>query len=281
MNLIKKHILLAILGLLAITVQISAQAEGLILTSPPRETPEAGLKMYGPIADYLTKALGVAVTYKHPGNWLRYQREMRGDKYDIIFDGPHFISWRMEHLGHEPLVKLPGNLQFILVSKAGRDEYKHPDELIGKRICGIPSPNLSILSILDYYRNPVRQPVIKGIKGGMPKVYSTLMDDKAGCNAAVLRTAYYNKKLTKEQRDGLKTIILGKAMPNQGISVSKRLTKAYKDIIVRELTIGKGVDSTQGILKRYAGKAKSFIPVAQGEYDGFNMLLEGVIFGWE
>lgn len=280
MDLVRKHIFAVILGLFAITVHVSVQAEGLILTGPPRETPEAGLKMYGPIADHLTKALGVSVTYQHPGNWLKYQREMRNDKYDIVFDGPHFISWRIEHLGHEALVKLPGKLQFMLVSKAGREEYKHPDELIGKRICGISSPNLSTLSILDYYRNPVRQPSIKGIKGGMPKVYKTLMDDKEGCNAGVLRTAYFKKKLTKEQREGLKTVILSKVMPNQGISVSKRVAQNYKDIILKELTIGKGVNSTQGIRKRFAGKAKSFIPAVAGEYDGFNMLLEGVIFGW-
>ena len=281
MRLITKYVLAVLLGLLTATAHVTALAEGLILTGPPRETPEAGLKMYGPIADHLTKALGVPVTYVHPGNWLKYQREMRGDKYDIIFDGPHFISWRIEHLGHEALVKLPGKLQFMLVSKVGRQEYKHPDELIGKRICGISSPNLSTLSILDYYRNPVRQPVIKGIKGGMPKVYKTLMDDKAGCNAAVLRTAFFNKKLKKEQREGLKTIILGKPMPNQGISVSKRVAKNYKEIIKKELTIGGGVSTTQGIRKRFAGKAKSFIPAVPGEYDGYNMLLEGVIFGWE
>ena len=280
MKLITKHVLAALLGLLTVTVHVAAQAEGLVLTGPPRETPAAGLKMYGPIADHLTKALGVPVTYVHPGNWLKYQREMRGDKYDIIFDGPHFISWRIEHLGHEALVKLPGKLQFMMVSKVGREEYKHPDELIGKRICGISSPNLSTLSILDYYRNPVRQPTIKGIKGGMPKVYKTLVNDKAGCNAAVLRTAFFKKKLKKEQREGLKTIILGKVMPNQGISVSKRVSERHKIIISNELTVGKGVGSTKGIRKRFAGKAKSFIPVQSSDYVGYNNLLEGVIFGW-
>jgi len=36
----------------------------------------------------------------------------------------------------------------------------------------------------------------------------------------------------------------------------------------------------KGILKRFGGKAKSFIPTKAKEYDGYNMLLEGVIFGW-
>ena len=64
------------------------------------------------------------------------------------------------------------------------------------------------------------------------------------------------------------------------ISVSKRLSRSLKDKITNELTLGNGVKSTKGILKRFGGKAKSFIPVKENEYAGFNMLLEGVIFGW-
>lgn len=277
---IKRKLFGIILGILAVTAHVSALAEGLILTGPPRETPEAGMKMYGPIAAHLTEALGVPVTYKHPGNWLRYQRDMRSDKYDIIFDGPHFIAWRVAHLGHEALVKLPGKLQFMLVSPKGGEKFKHPDDLIGKKICGISPPNLSTLSILDYYRNPVRQPVIKGIKGGMKKVHKTLLNKNSKCSAGILRTAFFKKKLKKEQREGLATVFLSKAMPNQGISVSKRVSQRIKDKITNELTIGKGIASTKGIIKRFGGKAKSFLPVKPNEYDGFNMLLEGIIFGW-
>jgi len=156
------------------------------------------MEMYGPIAAYLTKLLKVKVTYKHPGNWMTYQHDMRDNKYDIIFDGPHFISWREENLGHEVLVKLPGKLQFVLVTGKDNIKIKKADDLIGKNICGISPPNLSTLSVLDYYRNPVRQPVIKGIKGGMKKVsHSLAIKDKKKCDAAVLRTTFHNKKLKK------------------------------------------------------------------------------------
>lgn len=280
MILIKRNVLLLALGLFIGSVHVTALAEGLILTGPPRETPAKGMKLYGPIAAHLSKVLGVKVSYKHPGNWLKYQREMRNDKYDIVFDGPHFIAWRIEHLGHEAIVKLPGKLQFMLVNEKDNIKVDDPDKLIGKRICGISPPNLSTLSVLDYYRNPVRQPIIKGIKGGMGKVHKSFLGTKAKCDAAVLRTAFYKKKLKKEHQENLKTIFLSKAMPNQGISVSKRVNQKLKDRIANELTIGKGVASTKGVLKRFAGKAKSFIPVKANEYNGYNMLLEGVIFGW-
>jgi len=31
-----------------------------------------------------------------------------------VFDGPHFVSWRMTKLQHVPLVKFPGNLEFVV-----------------------------------------------------------------------------------------------------------------------------------------------------------------------
>lgn len=253
-------------------------AKDIILTAPPRESADAGKKLYGPIADHLTNILGTRVVYEHPGNWIEYQRDMRNDKYDIIFDGPHFVSWRITHLGHEVLVKLPGNLQFVLLTDKDNNKYNKADDLIGKNICGISPPNLSTLSVLDYYRNPVRQPVIKGIKGGMGKVYKSFMAGK--CDAAVLRTAFYKKKLTKEQRAGMKELFLSQKMPNQAISVSARISPQAKRKIAESLTMGSGVASTKGILKRFGGKSRSFIHARNTEFQTQTALLEGVIFGW-
>ena len=256
-----------------------AQAEGLVLTSPPREKKAVGQKLYGPIADHLTQLLGVKVTYKHPGNWLSYQREMRNDRYDIVFDGPHFIAWRQAHLKHETLVKLQGSLEFFLVARIGDKSVNTMDDLIGQKICGISPPNLSTLTILDKFRNPVRQPVIKGVKGGMKGVLKAFKSGK--CKAAVFRDTFYKKKLKEADRAGFKILFHSKPLPNQAISVSRRLSPAAKAKIRESLTIGKGVKVTTGIVKRFGGKkVKSFIPADRREYEGHNDLLEGVIFGW-
>lgn len=270
-----------LLILMATNISSIVIAQDLILSAPPRETEDNGKKQYGPIARYLSELLGVTVKYEHPSNWLNYQREMRNDKYDIVFDGPHFIAWREAHLGHEAILKLPGKLQFILVIDKKNTTLNKPEDLIGKNICGISPPNLSTLSVLDHYRNPVRQPVIVGIKGGMGKVFKTfLSNDKVKCDAAVLRTAFHDKKLKSEQREMLKILFTSKAMPNQGISLSKRISPELKLRIKNGLTDTKGIESTKGVLKRFGGKAKSFILAETGEYAGYNNLLEGVIFGW-
>ena len=274
----KKVILFLFILLLPLKAVISAS---LVLTAPPREKPEAGMKIYGPIAARLTKILNINVIYKHPGNWLKYQREMRNDKYDFIIDGPHFVAWRIAHLSNTPLVKLPGTLQFMLLADKNNPDLDTADKLIGKRICGISPPHLSTLSVLDYYRNPVRQPIIRGIKGGMGKVLKAYFSKKSNCSAMVLRNKFFKKKVKKDQREKLKVLFLSKAMPNQALTASKRVSVVLQDKIRRDFTMVKeGVASTKGVVKRFAPKAKSFIPVKAGEYDGYNMLLEGVIFGW-
>ena len=279
MRAIKKVFLLLLVATNFTSVVI---AKDLILSAPPRESAEAGEKMYGVIAKHLSKTLGVKIKYKHPGNWLNYQREMRNDKYDIVFDGPHFIAWREAHLGHEAILKLPGKLQFILVTDKNSQQFNKTEDLIGKNICGISPPNLSTLSILDHYRNPVRQPSIKGFnKGGMGKVFKEFSQKgKRRCDAAILRTAFHKKKLTAEQRATIKTLFTSKAMPNQGISVSRRVSPELKLRIKIGLTEAKGIASTKMVLKRFGGKAKSLMPTAEKEYAGYNNLLEGVIFGW-
>ena len=273
-----KYLKLMVLFCLA-TFMLPTYARDLILTAPPRETKEEAAKLYGPIADHLTKLLGVKVVYQSPGNWLNYQREMRNDVYDIVFDGPHFVSWRIARLGHDVLVKLPGTLEFYLVKNKGNNTVSVVEDLVGRKFCGIAPPNLSTLTVLDRFRNPVRQPVIKPIRGGMPKVFKALKDEQ--CEAAVLRTTFFKKKLKQPERDQLEILFHSSPLPNQAISVSRRVSPRAKAKILDSLTMGSGVESTRGLVTRFGGKkAKSFIPAKNDEYQGHNLLLEGVIFGW-
>jgi ABC-type phosphate/phosphonate transport system substrate-binding protein len=278
MNIIKyKLVLIFLLSSVAFSQSILAQ--DLIFTAPPREQADASDDVYAPLAQHLSRLLGRKVVYLQPENWLTYQRDMREDKYDIVFDGPHFISWRMEHLGHEVLVKLTGILQFIMVAKADDAEINQPRDLVGRQICAISPPNLSTLSVLATYQNPVQQPVIKGVRGDMTGVLKTF--GNSDCRAWIYRTAFFNGKMTPEERSKVKIIFTSAAMPNQGISVSKRLSAKEKALIIQSLTTGEGVNATQGLVKRFGGKdSKSLIPATAEEYRGHNTLLEGVIFGW-
>jgi len=263
-------------ALMCFLASMSAQAD-LILSAPPRESPEDGVILYGPLAEHLTRLLGEKVTYRHPSNWLEYQRDLRKGVYDIVFDGPHFVSWRIEHLHHDVLVKLPGTIEFVVVAFADDDEIRTMQDLVGKKVCGIPPPNLATLTVIGQFTNPVRQPIIWGIAGGNVDVYKSLKDRE--CRAAVFRSEFYDKRLTNAIRHNLKELFRSKPLPNQAISAGPRVRGEEKAKIIRSLTLGEGRNAAQLITNRFAGK-HPFITANKKEYLAHNFLLEGVVFGW-
>jgi ABC-type phosphate/phosphonate transport system substrate-binding protein len=270
--------LITVILVMALPVN-SILAADLIFSAPPRESKKIGLELYQPIADYLSKVLNRKVIYQYPDNWFNYQNNMKNGAYDIIFDGPHFVSWRIAHLDHQVLLKLPGSLEFLVIADANNKQLNKPKDVIGKNFCGMSPPHLSSLTFLGTFSNPVTHPRVHGIKGGMSKVFEAFNEDK--CPAAVLRKNYYKNALTQQQRSNLKIIYNSKSLPNQAISVSKRLSPKEKRKIANALTKGDGAVSTQAILKRFTDyKTTTFIKTNNKEYKGYNRFLEGVLFGW-
>jgi ABC-type phosphate/phosphonate transport system substrate-binding protein len=280
MKYFRLHTSFSILSFILLIFIMRVASAEYVMTAPPRENPEAGAKIYSPLAKHLSTILGEKVVYKHPKNWLQYQRDLRHDVYDIVFDGPHFVSWRLAHLKHDVLVKLPGTLEFVIVVNKDDREVKKMKHLIGKKICGIPPPNLATLTVIEQFQNPVRQPIIWGVRGGFPNVLKTFK--KGGCRAAVFRTTFYKKKMSAAERASMRILYHSKALPNQAISVSRRIGSKYKDKIIRSLTLDEsGKQAAHGITKRFGGKkAPPFIAAKNKEYLKPAQLLEGVVFGW-
>jgi len=254
----------------------SVHAE-LLLTSPPRENAATGQKQYAPLAAMLTELLGEKVTYQQPKGWLFYQRDLRADTYDIIFDGPHFISWRIHQFEHVPVAKLPGKLGFIMVASKASREVNRLDDLVNVPVCGIAPPNLSTLTVLAQYSNPVRQPRLITPKGGMAGVYKAFKNGK--CKAAILRDKFFEKKVPEQERENLKVVYKSVPAANQGITVSSRVSTEQRKLIAAALTEVNA--ATEPTLKRFAPKAEKMIPATADDYAEYYRLLTGVIFGWE
>ena len=249
----------------------------LVLTAPPRESADDGKVIYGPLAAHLSQVLGTKVVYKHPKSWPQYTRAMRAGEYDLVFDGPHFVAWRMAHVQHQPLVRLPGHLVFHLVANADDNEVNRADDLAGRRVCGIAPPNLGTMSVIRQFPNPARQPVIVPMKGGFQGVFKGLKDGR--CKAAVLRTQFYDKGLSDEQRASLKIVTTSAKYPNQAISAGPKVTAEQKQKLIESLT-SEGVAAAQPIFERFARNARKFQAAEADEFSGHNLLLEGVIWGW-
>lgn len=260
---------------LAILVFAPAVQAQLVFTAPPRETPEKGLEMYQPIADYLTKTLGEKVVYRHPSDWQTYSNDMRKDNYDIIFDGPHFGAWRIKHLGHQAAVKIPGELVFVIVTNNKNTKVTKLRHLKKQKVCGLASPNLGTVTYLANFLGATVPPQIVEVKGGFKGVYKAFRAGK--CDAAILRDTVY-KKLPAAEKTDLKVVHTSKPLPNQAVTVSKRV----KDVaaLTRAMMAPGGAQAADKLMGRFSKNTKTFLKASTEEYQGAEEFLEGVVWGW-
>jgi len=255
---------------LAATLALAApvQAE-LTFTSAPRDSAEKELQIYQPVVDLLTKATGQKVRFLHGDNFLVYQSEMRKGTYDIVFDGPHFVSWRMAKLQHVPLVKFPGNLVFVLAVKKDQARINGLKDMAGRTMCAFPPPNLATLSVQFEFDNPARQPMILESET-FPQSYKNMVAGK--CAGAILQKKLFDD-LDKEKQLA-KVLFTSKPYPNQAFSAGPKVTPEMRERIVKALLSPEGAAATQKMRDIY--KAQSLAPATVEEFQGLGVLLRDV-----
>lgn len=246
-----------------------ALAKDLVLTSPPRESEQKAREIFQPIADYLTSVLKRPVVFRYSDNWLTYQSEMQKDLYDIVFDGPHFNSYRLAKHQHTPLVKLPGQFIFVIIAKKDNDRINKLEDINGRMLCSPAPPNLAALTALAQYANPSRQPILVDTKG-FPQTYEALLNGK--CSAAAMQTKIF-EKLDKEKK-GTKILFESKGLPNQAISASPRLDSAERTLLAQTLLSEPGKKATAKLREEYNGQ--DFVPATVDEYVGHAALLKDI-----
>ena len=244
---------------------LPARAE-LILSSAPRDTKEKEEAIYKPLTDFLTQALGQKVTFRHGDNFLVYQSEMRKGTYDIVFDGPHFVGWRMAKLNHVPLVKFPGKLAFVLAVKKDAGKIDTLKDMGGRTICAFPPPNLATLTVLDEFDNPARQPMLLE-SSSFPETYKKMVAGK--CLGAILQKKLF-EELDKEKQ-AAKVLFASKPLPNQAFSAGPRVKPEVRTKIVDALLSAEGLAASEKM--REVFKAPKFEAASVEEYQGLGRLL--------
>jgi len=248
----------------------------LILSAPPRESPDKGRQTYAPVARYLEHILGEDVTYKHPGGWMEYSSDMRNGKYDIVFDGPHFAAWRMKHINHVAIARLPGKLIFYVIAKRDDKRLTSIRKLNATTFCGLASPNLGTMTIYSYFESSAIYPEIYEVKGGFKGVYKAFKEGK--CRAAIVRDNIY-KKLNEEEKRAIKIIYKSEPLPNQTLTVTKALFIRTKNLSSK-LTTKESNKAGLEIFNRFSKKAKYFLQAQSKDYDEIEALLERSVWGW-
>ena len=218
-----------------------------VFSAPPRENAQAAAEIYGPIADYLSRVTGKTVVYRHPGNWIGYQSDMRKGEYDLVFDGPHLNAWRAANLQHNILVKAPGDHTFVVAVRKNDDKLRELKQLVGRPVCGMSPPNLGTLMVLNEFDNPVRQPVINNTDG-WEQIYAGLRSGR--CMAAILPAR--NLAKYDSQSDATRIIFKAKAYPNQALSAGPRVSPEDQAKIARAMTLPDARTATAKLREVYA-----------------------------
>lgn len=246
-----------------------AMAADLVFTAPPRGAEENESDVYQPIAEYLSAAIGKKIVYEHSDNWLTYQYKMQKGSYDLVFDGPHFLSWRMIKLNHEPLVKFPGKLAFVVIARKDNDRINEVKDLAGRTVCGMAPPNLATLTMYSLFENPARQPLIVEVQS-FKQAYQDVLANK--CAAAVLRDAAFNK-LDKD-KNAAKVLFHSKGVPNQAFSAGPRFTAEDKAKMVKALLAPEAKVKLAKFLERFNMKDKELLAASRAEFEGIAVLLK-------
>ena len=263
------HRLLVSLAFTLLATLSLPAAANLVFSAPPRESEAGGTDSYAPLAQYLSKVTGQKVDYKYSDNWLSYQKEMQKGTYDLVFDGPHFVGWRMARLKHVPLVKFPGNLSFVVIVRQTDNRYNSLTQLAGRTICAHAPPNLATLTVLYEFKNPARQPYIINTQGFTP-AYQGVVEGK--CVAAILQSKLA-VELDKEAH-ATRVIYQSEPLPNQALSAGPRVPPAMQKKIIHALLSEPGKAAAGALLERF--KMKEFVPANSNEYLGLGVLLQDV-----
>lgn len=268
-----QYFLAIVLGLMLsnpVLANKSGKRDYLIFSTAPTQSTEATIKRYKPLVDFLSRYTGKKIILEPAENFVDFSEKMLDNHYDIVFDGPQFVGWRMQKFNHEVIAKLPGKLRFVVVV---RDDLNvtHVKRLAGKRVCSVASPNLLTLGFLDLYPNPARVPVITSSKNFNDALRCA---SKGEGVAAIMRDKFWKKKPAKAKK-GLKLFLhSSSAWPHRAFSVSPRVDAQTREKLRQGILGAGGTKYGAAILKQF--KAKTFVPATTQEYQGLGRLLKPI-----
>jgi len=268
-----KYLALSSLALIVPPGQsMAAQGDVITFTTAPTQSVKETKRIYGPLVDYLAKTSGKNIKLVPARNFLEYTSKMRKGKYDIVFDGPHLVSWRMDKVNHVPLARLPGELVFVAAVK-NSVEITEIKQLIGKKVCAVNSPNLATLTILDSFPNPARQPLIVSVRS-FKDAFKCMKSGKGV--AAFLPVKFWNKFTKKGKTGGMSVLYSSEKepLPTRTFSVSNRIDEDTQETLKQAFLNTKGVEGAQPLLDRF--RSKKFIPATEEEFKGLSRLLSSV-----
>lgn len=224
------------------------------------------IKVYQPLADYISQKTGHNVRINAHLNFLTYWSAMRrANKMDLILDAAHFTDYRVMKKEYEILAKIPDTVSFSIVTH--EDELIFDaEELILKKVATMVSPGVGGLRMSRIFNNPMRQPRIVYAKNSNDAVQRVV--DKT-VFAAIIPTSLVSSF------GGLNTVLTTETLPHMAFSASPRVPKEVKEAIKQVLIEAKNNPQGREMLEKV--KISAFEATSAEVYKGHSALLKNVL----
>ena len=253
----------------AVPGAIAKPLDTYVFTAAPDKSTVIAHQTYGPIAEYLSQVTGKQIVYRHSPDWRTYQQAMQQDEYDLIFDGSHFVSWRISRLEHEPLVKSAQKDIFVVLASRRDHQLNLLQDLAGRSVCAHGAPHYATLQEYRKFDNPARQPVLIR-KQNWQAIYQAMI---AGtCDGAIMSLEAYHQ--VDPNRRHARVVFTSEAIPGPTLTAGPRLSAEEKTAIARALLSAEGRKVTKRLRQQLG--TKQITQATKSEYTDLDTILQGV-----
>ena len=245
-------------------------SEEYIFSAPPTDDRKISIAIYSPVAEYLSMITGEKFVYKHPKNWPDYLSTMQKGGYDVLIDSPHFISWRMENIGHRPIVAIARSMSYVVVHLSSVS--MRMEDLKGKPVCSSALPNMEALTLTDQYDSISSQPLIKVTRGYKNMLYRLKSQE---CEAAIIPKRVFDRYLKNSPDSDFTVLFESSELPHLGFSAGSALSREMQKKIGFALVSERPSEVLSGLKNKYALALSDDPVLADAEmYSGYAYLLE-------
>jgi len=220
------HVLMFAIGL---GLAWQASADTFTFAVEPSYPPDQAQEVYKPLIDYLARTTGHTFTLNTPRNYHLHWRDIRrGTPFDFVFEEAHFVDYRAQRYGFEPLVKKANKTVYTLIADEQFAE-KGLSGLVGRRIVSMPAPSLGFAMLAEMYSNPISQPDFRSEasswRDGVEMVFAG--DAEAAMVPSFIAAEYPNLVPIKESRG------LAGAAISAAPTVSAEVKQAVREALLK------------------------------------------------
>jgi hypothetical protein len=145
----------------------------------------------------LNKAGLKQITVKNTDFWHPYIQGLRQGRSGIYFAAPHFAAWAIDKHQFIPLLKLAGNLQYVLVSRRRDLDIFEVSDLVRKRICVSKAPNLDFILANSALSKSLNSPLIIA----QQSVFNSMQNKHSQCDAFAVSEHLFRQHALKQPYD--------------------------------------------------------------------------------